>query len=98
MKKIIIPLLLFSGPAMAEVEEDHCIDPDKAKNNEQLVRNNPNDPILVRLVALRAGLCDLVEKGIVDIEFAIDLFDAEKSKGILKRLEEDVAKNTERNV
>lgn len=80
---------------MAEYEEYHCLDPEKAKNNDQLAQKHPNDPVIVRLVALRTGLCDLVEKGIVDVEFAIDLFDTEKSKAILKRLEEDVVNNTE---
>ncbi len=78
---------------MAEVEENHCLDPESARDNEQLARKNPNDSIVVGLVALRAGLCDLVDKGIIDLEFAIDLFDAEKSKSVKKRLEEDVKNN-----
>lgn len=95
MKKIFTALILFSSMAMAEVEENHCLNPESARNNEQMARNNPNDPILIKLVALRAGLCDLVDKGIVDLEFAIGLFDFEKSKGVMKRLEEDVKNNIE---
>ena len=80
---------------MAEVEENHCINKELATNNEAFARLHPNDPIIVRLVALRAGLCDLVDKGIVDLDFAIDLFDAEKSKCIFKRMEEDLSNNTD---
>ena len=93
MKKIFTALILFSSMAMAEVEENHCIDSESARENEQLARKNPNDPIVVRLVALRAGLCGLVDKGIIDLELAIDLFNTEKSKSVKKRLEEDVKNN-----
>ena len=88
-------LLLATNPVYAEVEENYCLNKDMAKNNEGLARKNSEDPIIVKLVALRSGLCELVDKGIIDTEFAIDLFDAEKSKGFFKRLEEDVENNRE---
>jgi len=40
----------------------------------------------VKLVALRAGLCDLISKEIIDLDFAIDLFNAEHDTNIMERL------------
>ncbi len=64
-----------------------------AIDNEELARKHPDDEIIVKLVALRAGLCDLIEKRIVDLDFAIDLFNAEHSKGGYKQIEEEQTGN-----
>jgi len=37
----------------------------------------------------RAGLCDLLAKKIIDLDFAIDLFNGEHAHGIQKRIEEE---------
>lgn len=94
---LIRPLLFFliSAAVHAEESENFCLDEQYANNNEELARKHPNDEIIIKLVALRAGLCDLIEKKIIDLNFAIDLFNAEHQKGIYKRIEEEQTSNRE---
>lgn len=94
MLKITLLFRAFSLPAWAEEpSSEHstnfCLDAKAAQKNEQLARETPRDPILIRLVAMRSGLCDLLAKKIIDLDFAIDLFNGEHSHGIQKRIEEE---------
>ena len=49
--------------------------------------------VSVKLVALRSGLCDLISKEIIDLDFAIDLFNTEHDTNIMKRLQEEKEAN-----
>jgi hypothetical protein len=94
MLKKILFVMALSFPAWAEEPSpgqstNFCLDPKAAQNNEQLARETPRDPVLIRLVAMRAGLCDLIAKKIIDLDFAIDLFNAEHAQGVQKRLQEE---------
>ena len=63
-------LLLFSislpvyaiEDGKVEIDEESvnfCLDRQATINNENLARKNPYDELLVKIVALRSGLCDL---------------------------------------
>ncbi len=86
-------LILVSVSVQEEETENFCLNKQMAVDNEELARKHSDDEIIVKLVALRAGLCDLIEKGIVDLDFAIHLFNAEHSKGVYKRIEEEQTGN-----
>ncbi len=85
----LLLLFLLSTAVHAKESENFCLDKQYAKTNEELARKHPNDKIIVKLVALRYGLCDLIEKKIIDLDFAIELFNSEHQKGIYKRIEEE---------
>jgi hypothetical protein len=93
MLKKILFVMALSFPAWAEEPsseaKNFCLDPQAAQKNEALARETPRDPILIRLVAMRAGLCDLLAKQIIDLDFAIDLFNAEHANSVQKRLQEE---------
>jgi hypothetical protein len=93
MLKKTLFVMALSFPALAEESaseaKNFCLDPKAAQKNEALARETPRDPILIRLVAMRAGLCDLLAKKIIDLDFAIDLFNGEHAHGIQKRIEEE---------
>jgi hypothetical protein len=97
MERILLVLWIFSSAAFAEGDEklwpedkpkNFCLDPAFATNNENLAKEHPGDERLVKLVALRSGLCNLVLKNIVPLNTAIDIFDAEKENEMQKRLQE----------
>ncbi len=103
---IIKVLLLFflSFPVFAIGDEklweedkpkNFCTDQETSINNENLARQHSTDERLIKLVALRAGLCGLLEKQIIDLDLAIDLFDSEKENQVLKRLQEQQASERE---
>lgn len=94
----IVVLLLFYCSTIAGELDDQVIEKEPANfcqdwqaelDNEKLVKENPNDKALIKLVALRAGLCYLVGKKIVDFDLAVDLFDAEQHNEAFKRMEEE---------
>jgi len=92
--KIALLFMVLSLPVWAEESSpeqstNFCLDPQATQKNEALARETPRDPILIRLVAMRAGLCDLLAKKIIDLDFAIDLFNGEHAHGIQKRIEEE---------
>jgi len=93
MLKKILFVMALSFPAWAEESasetKNFCLDPQAAQKNEALARETPRDPVLIRLVAMRAGLCDLIAKQVIDLDFAIDLFNAEHAKKKKKRLQEE---------
>jgi hypothetical protein len=94
MLKIALLFMVLSLPVWAEESSpeqstNFCLDPKAAKNNEELARKNPQDQTLIKLVAMRVGLCDLLAKQIIDLDFAIDLFNGEHAHGVQKRLQEE---------
>jgi hypothetical protein len=94
MLKKILFVMALSFPVWAEESApeqstNFCLDAKAAEKNEALARETPRDPIVIRLVAMRAGLCDLIAKQIIDLDFAIDLFNAEHAHGVQKRLQEE---------
>jgi hypothetical protein len=96
---LVISLPVYAiedGKVLIEKEpENFCLDKQSAIDNENLARKNADDDLLVKVVALRAGLCDLIDKKIIGLDFAIDLFDNEHSKLIRRRIEEDQSINWE---
>lgn len=97
MKLFIILMLLSSATFAVEdfTETNHCLDPQAAKDNEDMVRRHPTDEHLVQLVALRIGLCDLVDKGIITVKLATDLFNLEKDRGVKEKFKEEVKNKKE---
>lgn len=95
LSRITVVLLITISTAMADIvlptdeSENFCLDKQTAIDNENLARKHPNDPRFIYLIALRSGLCDLLSKEIIDLDFAIDLFRMEKHKQIMERFEEE---------
>jgi hypothetical protein len=94
-----IILLLLSAYASADalVEEGNSADDPKmgfCHSNEHnaewgnLITKYPDDPAVVRLFALRHGLCELMEAGFIEKDFAISIFEETRQQEIERKLEE----------
>lgn len=97
LRRILIIWLLSATvwadtPPSTEQQMIFCTDPETAVQNEKLAKKHPTDELLIKLVALRIGLCDLLAKEVIGLEFAIDLFEGERVKGMFKRREEELSK------
>lgn len=79
MKKILFVFLL-SFAANTWASENQCHDSDKIKEWEGIISKYPNNPFLVKLYAMRIGLCQAVDEGKIDLDTAIDVFEAERGK------------------
>lgn len=88
--KTLLLLAVSLSVQAADVPDNFCDDPEKAVNNENLAKKHPADERIIKLVALRTGLCDLLKKNIITNEFAIDLFETERQREVIKRLQEEI--------
>lgn len=69
--------------------ENHCNKPEEIAKWNGIIARHSEEPMYVKLFALRVGLCRAVEDGKIDLDTAIDVFDDErKNFGLVK--EEDV--------
>ena len=50
------------------------------KKWNEVIAKHSAEPLLVKLYAMRVGLCQMVDDGKIDLDTAIDVFEAERSK------------------
>jgi len=99
--KSLILLFVFSLPVYAESFEipeeptNFCLDKQNALDNEEIARKNPYDEDIIKVVALRTGLCDLLDKGLIELDFAITLFNETHSMILMKRIQKERTANEE---
>jgi len=93
---LLLNLSVLPSAVIAEEPTNYCHEPEGAAQWEHLLANSPNDPIVIRLYALREGLCRMVDEGLVDPEQATDIFNGEHARGVMERLKEDNEKRRER--
>ena len=75
---------LFSAPVMA----NNCNDEDENKKWAETAQNSINDHLLLRLYAVRVGICHLIASGEIDERRAIDLFEITRQDAIAQRKRE----------
>jgi hypothetical protein len=79
MRKILFVCLLgFAVNALAS--ENYCHDDAEIKTWDEVIAKHSSDPLLIKLYAMRVGLCKMVDEGKVDLDTAIDVFEAERNK------------------
>lgn len=74
---------------------NYCHDPEAVASNQELLKNNKDDPLIIKLVALRIGLCGLVDEKKITLEHAINIFTDEKNKAVIERSKEELTKTPE---
>jgi len=88
---LTLALALAVGAASAvERQEDetsahYCDDPAAGLEWADLLAKNPTDLSIIRLFALRKGLCAMIEQGLVSVGRAIMLFEQAREEAILER-------------
>lgn len=80
-------LLVNAGRAVAEESqsENYCHDPAIWAKIDDLLKQHPRDPLVIRSYALRLGICRLIDDGKISLEQGIELFDLEKRRAIMER-------------
>jgi len=74
---------------VAEEPVNHCHKPEVEAQWQQLLADSPEDAVVIRLYALRDGLCHMVDEGLVDLEQAIDIFNREHARSVMGQVKED---------
>jgi len=79
-------LAVSFGLQAKERPVNYCKDPQKAAEWEKHLADTPEDPLIAKLYALRAGLCKMVDEGKVKLEEAIRIWDIEHARSVNERL------------
>jgi hypothetical protein len=79
MRKIVFVCLLgFAVNALAS--ENYCHDAAEIKTWDEVIAKHSAEPLLIKLYAMRVGLCQMVDDGKIDLDTAIDVFEEERKK------------------
>lgn len=74
---------------------NYCHEQKAADSVNGLLEKNGKDKLIIKLVALRAGLCSLVDAKKIPLESAIDIFEEEKNRAIVERSKEELMSSPE---
>jgi hypothetical protein len=87
-------LILALLTAQAE-EPNYCHDPEVNQQWGKLIEEAPGDDILMRLFALRLGLCQLVDAKQLDLDRATEIFEQARRGAAMERRREDETRSDE---
>jgi hypothetical protein len=91
---VILALALAVGPASVTAAEPDpgdpepahfCNDPTANQEWAELLAQNPDDRIVVRLYALRVGLCTMIDQNLIAVDRAITWFEQERERAVIER-------------
>jgi hypothetical protein len=97
VKALLILMLAVSFGLRAEERAvNYWKDPQKAAEWEKHLTDTPEDPLIVKLYALRVGLCKRVDEGQVELQEAIRIWDIEHARSVNERLLDDMKRGRKR--
>jgi len=76
--------------------KNYCLDPANKKEFEDLLGKNPSDKGIIRLFAMRQGLCEMIGKQQIPLEIGIDLWAIERQKTMLERTQQRLNRLTKK--
>ena len=84
-RALLVSLLSINA---VSAEENYCRDSAVNQQWADLLAKSPNDPLIVKLFALRFGLCMLVDRRSITLDQATDIFEEERSEAVMERRQE----------
>ena len=66
-------------------DERQLLDTGSHQEWERMLCDTPDDPILIRLYALRTGLRRMIDDGLVCLGVAADIFERERARAVIER-------------
>ena len=100
MKRALILSALMLSNSNAFATDDlkmkeganYCHEKEAVESVNGLLERNPKDPLIIRLVALRRGVCQLIDEQKISLEQGIEIFDDEKNRAVVERSSEELKK------
>lgn len=101
MIKTLLIVSLCALPMLVSADEsgvtkNYCHDQANQKEFEELLKNNPTDMGIIRLFAIRQGLCEMIVKQLIPLETGIDLWAIERQKILLERTKKNLSRLTKK--
>jgi hypothetical protein len=69
--------------------DNYCYQQKAWDDIEKLRQDAPNDPLVIRMYAMRKGLCALIEEGKISREQGSEIFELERSRVIIERQQDE---------
>lgn len=99
MRTVLLVLMLaLSFTASGEEQTPAtgwCLDKERNAQWGEQIKKFPQDPAIVHLFALRHGLCQMLEAEMIELDFAIDLWEQQRALEVQRRQEEE--RNQQKN-
>ena len=86
LRAFAILLIVLAMPAHSE--QSFCNERQVNQEWYDLLAKSPNDHLLIKLLALRSGLCAMIEQELVGVQLATEIFEAERAEAISQRRSE----------
>lgn len=90
---LLVLLTISSRPVLAEdtpVNQFFCHDTANKLEFDELLRKNRRDVGIIRLIAIRQGLCEMMENHQIPQKTGVDLWAAERQKILLERTKQQL--------
>jgi hypothetical protein len=84
MPTALLILALLTAQA-DDSEVNYCHDPGVNQQWGKLIEEAPSDDILMQLFALRLGLCQFVDGGMLDLDRATEIFEQARAGALTER-------------
>ncbi|MGZ8190578.1 MAG: hypothetical protein ACXWTS_05045 [Methylococcaceae bacterium] len=90
---LMVLLCVLSSSVTADYKEatkNYCHDQADKKEFDDLLRKHPTDTGIIRLLAMRQGLCEMIDKQQIPLETGIELWAIERQKALMERTKEEL--------
>ncbi len=84
MRLLALMVILASCSAHGEERDNYCLDAEVNQKWTRLFMKSSDDPMTIRLYALREGLCEMVDRGQVQLGVAIAIFEDARSPAVME--------------
>ena len=84
MRLLALMVLLASYSAYGDEPDNYCNDAEINQKWTRLFMKSSDDPMTIRLYALREGLCEMVDRGQVKLGVAIAIFEDARSPEVME--------------
>ena len=80
---------------LADESQNYCLDPETNITWLRMLSESPHDSVIAELFALRIGLCELIERKIISIDRATDIFEESRQRGLKEKTDKLGPRNKE---
>jgi hypothetical protein len=84
--------------AEKEATKNYCHDQADKKKFDDLLSKYPTDRGIIRLFAMRQGLCEMIDKQQISLETGIDLWAIERQKILTERTKKELNRLTKKTL
>lgn len=98
---LIVLLCVVSLCVMAakkDAPKNYCQDPADNKEFDDLLSKYPTDTGIIRLFAMRQGLCEMIDKQQISLETGIELWAIERQKILTERTKKELNRLTKKTL